>query len=519
MGGASIKTTLELWASSLRDVKARVRSLFTQERVAASAGLFLDGLLGEERRKTGWMRAEAAGDPGPWRQQAILGRGRWNADDLRDVVRDYVLETLADDDAVLVIDETGFLKQGKASCGVGRQYTGSAGKITNCQIGVFACYVSRHGHAFIDRALYLPKAWTDDPARMAAAHVPDKTGFATKPALACTMIERVLSAQVPFSWVAADSVYGVGAVETALRRSGKGYVLGVSSGHSFNSWGKSRCVAGTAVAIAQNLPASDWTRLSAGEGTKGPRLSDWAYLELADLDAADYDASRPGLSERLPLTINVRFLLGAVECLDLAFLVDGQHDGVGRRIDIEADDIVQLVDELRIIGELELPPAVRLQPVRLPDAPDRAGADTGGLGHHVGCPVCGLAWRTCQCQRHHALGNFGTERGNARGARLVAQQPRKACLGEALLPAPDAGLGLAGLVHDLIGAEPVCAQQDDLSPPHLLLRHIAIPHERLQTETVGRSNDDGNTRSHAPDSHAIGSSGIPQGIQMSDLIH
>ena len=112
MAGASIEATLELWASSLRDVKGRIRSLFTQERVAASAGAFLDGLLGDERRKTGWMRAEAAGDPGPWRQQAILGRGRWNADGLRDIVRDYVLETLADDDAVLVVDETGFLKQG-----------------------------------------------------------------------------------------------------------------------------------------------------------------------------------------------------------------------------------------------------------------------------------------------------------------------------------------------------------------------------------------------------------------------
>ena len=168
-GGASVETTLELWASSLRDTKARIGPLFTQERVAASAGQFLDGLLGPERRKTGWMRAEAAGDPGPWRQQAILGRGRWEADALRDVVRDHALETLAAPDAVLVIDETGFLKQGKASCGVGRQYTGSAGKITNCQIGVFAAYASRHGHAFIDRALYLPKAWTDDPARLAAA--------------------------------------------------------------------------------------------------------------------------------------------------------------------------------------------------------------------------------------------------------------------------------------------------------------------------------------------------------------
>src|ERR1700686_2956054 len=126
MTGASIEATLELWASSLRDVKGRMRPLFTQERVAASAGSFLDGLLGAEPRKTGWMRAEAAGDRGPWRQQAILGRGRWDADALRDIVRDYALETLADPDAVLVLDETGFLKQGKPSCGVGRQYTGSA---------------------------------------------------------------------------------------------------------------------------------------------------------------------------------------------------------------------------------------------------------------------------------------------------------------------------------------------------------------------------------------------------------
>src|ERR671927_853662 len=169
MSGASIEATLELWAASLREVKARIRPLFTQERVAASAGQFLDGLLGPERRKTGWMRAEAAGDPGPWRQQAILGRGRWEADALRDVVRDYAVESLADQDAVLVLDETGFLKQGKSSCGVARQYTGSAGKVTNCQVGVFAAYVSRHGHALIDRAPYLPKAWTGDPVRSAAA--------------------------------------------------------------------------------------------------------------------------------------------------------------------------------------------------------------------------------------------------------------------------------------------------------------------------------------------------------------
>src|SRR6516165_928527 len=220
IGGASVEDTLTLWASLLREAKQRIRPLFTQDRVAISAGQFLDGLLSNEARKTGWMRAEAAGDQGPWRQQAILGRGRWDADALRDVVREYALETLCDEDAVLVIDETGFLKQGKASCGVGRQYTGSAGKITNCQTGVFACYVSRHGHAFIGRALYLPKAWTDDPARMKAAHVPEKTAFATKPALAAGMIERAIATDVPFAWVAADNVYGVGDVERTLRRAG-----------------------------------------------------------------------------------------------------------------------------------------------------------------------------------------------------------------------------------------------------------------------------------------------------------
>src|SRR3954463_12545633 len=298
MGVASIETTLELWASSLRDSKARMRRLFTQERVAASAGQFLDGLLGEERRKTGWMRAEAAGDPGPWRQQAILGRGRWDADALRDIVRAYMVETLAEPDAVLVVDETGFLKQGKASCGVARQYTGSAGKITNCQIGVFAAYVSGKGHAFIDRALYLPKAWADDPARRAAAHVPPEIAFATKPHLARAMLERAIAAGVPFAWVVGDSVYGVSEVERALRRAGKGYVLGVNAPSQFTSWGTKPVVAGTAAAIAGALDPSAWRRLSAGAGAKGERLFDWAYLELADLEAAEYNQSLSGLWTR-----------------------------------------------------------------------------------------------------------------------------------------------------------------------------------------------------------------------------
>src|SRR6266702_3508877 len=228
MTGASIETTLALWASSLREVKKRMRPLFEQDRTALNAGLFVDGLLGDERRKTGWMRAEAAGDPGPWRQQAVLGRDRWDADGLRDMVRDYVTEHLADENAVLVIDETGFLKQGKASCGVARQYTGSAGKITSCRIGVFVAYVSRHGHAFIDRALYLPKGWTDDPARLKATYVPDNVSFLTKPQLAVEMIERALAAGVPFRWVAGDSVYGVGDIERDLRQAGNGLHHGAS---------------------------------------------------------------------------------------------------------------------------------------------------------------------------------------------------------------------------------------------------------------------------------------------------
>jgi SRSO17 transposase len=199
---------------------------------------------------------------------------------------------------VLVIDETGFLKQGKASCGVARQYTGSAGKITNCQIGVFATYVSRHGHAFIDRALYLPKEWTDGPDRLEAAYVPASVGFATKPKLATRMIARAIAASVPFKWVAGDTVYGVGDIEQQLRRAGKGYVLGVSSAHVFRSRGKRAPVAGTAADIARTRRPSDWKRLSAGAGTKGPRLHDWCYLELADLEAGQFNRTNDGVWTR-----------------------------------------------------------------------------------------------------------------------------------------------------------------------------------------------------------------------------
>ena len=152
---------------------------------------------------------------------------------------------------------------------------------------LFAAYVSRHGHAFIDRALYLPKGWTDDPARLKATYVPGDVGFSTKPQLAAEMIERALAAGVPFRWVAADSVYGVGDIERELRQAGKGYVLGVNSNHWFASWGKPQRVIGTAEEIAKTQRRSDWRRLSAGAGTKGPRLHDWCYLELADLEGEE----------------------------------------------------------------------------------------------------------------------------------------------------------------------------------------------------------------------------------------
>src|ERR671921_1103657 len=141
MSGMAVEDLLELWSAELRGTKDRLRSLFTHPSVASSAAACLDGLLGPERRKTGWMRAEAAGDPGPWRQQAVLGRSHWEADALRDMVRDYALETLAAPGATLVIDETGFLKQGQHSCGVGRQYTGSAGKTGTFHIQGFSAFV------------------------------------------------------------------------------------------------------------------------------------------------------------------------------------------------------------------------------------------------------------------------------------------------------------------------------------------------------------------------------------------
>lgn len=180
------------WRHALDGLKQFIGPAFKRSEQRGSASAFIDGLLSGTERKTGWMLAEAAGWARPYRIQSLLGRSSWSADALCERVRRYALDALGDPDGVLIVDETGFLKKGTHSVGVARQYSGTAGRIENCQVGVFASYASRWGHALIDRRLYLPKGWAGDPDRRAKAHVPDEIDFATKPALACEMVARLL---------------------------------------------------------------------------------------------------------------------------------------------------------------------------------------------------------------------------------------------------------------------------------------------------------------------------------------
>jgi SRSO17 transposase len=196
---------------------------------------------------------------------------RWDADAVRDDLRAYVVEHLGDPDAVLVLDETGFLKKGGKSAGVQRQYSGTAGRIENCQVGVFLGYASRHGRALIDRALYLPERWVRDAARCAAAGIPDDAALTTKPQLGLAMLDRALEAGVPFAWVAGDSVYGADhRIRRRLEARRRGYVLAVTSGQRLGFVPVEDWLA--------KVPPEGWRRLSAGDGAKGPRLYDWAYL-------------------------------------------------------------------------------------------------------------------------------------------------------------------------------------------------------------------------------------------------
>ena len=261
----------EGWARGLDELADRLAPRFGRVEPRRRALAYLRGLLAPLGRKNGWQLAEAAGDRAPDGMQDFLSRMRWDADAVRDDLRAYVVEHLGDPGAVLVLDETGFVKKGEKSVGVQRQYSGTAGRVENCQVGVFLGYASRHGRALIDRALYLPEGWAGDAGRRAGAGVPGGVTFVTKPKLGAAMLERALDAGVPCSWVAGDSVYGA---DRALRRriearGGLGYVLAVTSGQ--------RLGARRVDAWAAGVPPEGWHRLSAGEGAKGPRLYDWAY--------------------------------------------------------------------------------------------------------------------------------------------------------------------------------------------------------------------------------------------------
>src|SRR5919206_857776 len=256
------------WAQELEMLGAMIAPRFSRIEPQQRALAYLRGLLAPLERKNGWHLAEAAGDATPDGMQDFLARMRWDADGVRDDLRAYVVEHLGAADAVL--DETGFLKKGSKSCGVQRQYSGTAGRIENCQIGVFLAYASARGQALIDRALYLPESWAGDLARRRAAGVPEDAVFATKPQLALMMLERAWMADVPCRWVVSDSVYGGDSrLRRACERRPIGYVLAGTSGQRLGL----REVADW----ADELPATAWQRLSAGDGAKGPRLYDWAY--------------------------------------------------------------------------------------------------------------------------------------------------------------------------------------------------------------------------------------------------
>ena len=272
-------TVVQRWHGSWAEIEHRIGPVFRRQDVRARALAYLTGLLSPAERKNSWQLAEICGHTTPYGLQHLLGRARWDAEALRDRLRTYVVEALADPEAVGVLDETGFLKKGTCSAGVARQYSGTAGRVANCQIGVFLGYASRHGHALLDRELYLPKEWTQDHERCRQAGIPDHRVFATKPVLARQMLERTFAAGVTLAWVTGDSVYGGNrALRRWLERRPQAYVLGISGNETI--WMDGRPY--RSATLLATLPADGWQRLSAGDGTKGPRWSDWLRLELSD---------------------------------------------------------------------------------------------------------------------------------------------------------------------------------------------------------------------------------------------
>lgn len=263
------------WERELARVSDRIGSRFARPEIRARVRVYLEVLLSNVPRKNGWQLAERAGDATPKNIQHFLGRSKWDADEVRNDLQRYVVDQLGEPDGVLVIDETGFLKKGTKSAGVGRQYSGTAGRIENCQIGVFLSYRSRKGHALIDRELYLPKAWCEDRPRCMAARIPETKAFATKPAIARDMLKRAITAQLPARWVTADEVYGGDSkFRRLLEKQGFGYVVAIPcKQHLFLN-----DVYGRVDEHVTEFRNSAWKRLSCGTGTKGERIYEWAFV-------------------------------------------------------------------------------------------------------------------------------------------------------------------------------------------------------------------------------------------------
>jgi SRSO17 transposase len=266
-------------AAYLTDIARRLAPYFERAEPRQRAMAYLRGLLSPAERKNSWQLAEVSGDATPYGLQHLLRRALWDPEAVREELRRYVVQHLGDAAAVLVIDETGFLKKGRHSAGVARQYSGTAGRIENCQIGVFVGYSSRDGHALLDRELYLPAEWTNDRARCQQAGIPADRGFATKPALAKEMLQRTLAAGVPAKWVTGDRVYGDDRrLRMWLEAQPQAHVLAVSGKEYVWLDGRQRQVK----TLLAARTAEGWTRLSAGEGAKGPRWYDWRWLPLAE---------------------------------------------------------------------------------------------------------------------------------------------------------------------------------------------------------------------------------------------
>jgi SRSO17 transposase len=283
-GATTEMEEVRAWAAGLEALQARISPRFGRAEPRRRVLAYLRGLLGPVGRKNGWQLAEHAGERTPDGMQRLLSTADWDPDLVRDDLRAYVVEQLGDPGAVLVVDETGFPKKGTTSAGVQRQYSGTAGKVDNCQLGVFLAYASPKGRAFIDRELYLPRSWTNDPARCRAARVPAQVEFQTKPQLARVMLERALDAGVLASWVTADEVYGGDpALRVWLEDRGRSYVLAVKGTEPLVTATQEST---TASQLAANLPVEQWVACSAGHGAKGRRLYDWARIQLAAPAAA-----------------------------------------------------------------------------------------------------------------------------------------------------------------------------------------------------------------------------------------